>query len=73
MNVHLLVIDPQNDFCDPNGSLFVPGADEDMKRLGGFIERVKDKLNDIQDMILAKDGARVLVARGSKVWAMRMK
>ena len=47
MNVHLLVIDPQNDFCDPNGSLFVPGADEDMKRLGGFIERVKDKLNDI--------------------------
>jgi len=33
MNVHLLIIDPQNDFSNPQGSLFVPGADDDMKRL----------------------------------------
>ncbi len=27
--VDLLIIDPQVDFCDPNGNLAVPGADED--------------------------------------------
>ena len=43
MNVELVVIDPQNDFCDPTGSLFVPGADEDMKRLAEFV-RVRGKL-----------------------------
>ncbi|MCB9523408.1 MAG: hypothetical protein H6702_08495 [Myxococcales bacterium] len=46
--VHLLVIDPQNDFCDPaQGSLFVPGADADMARLARFVERVRDRLDDI--------------------------
>lgn len=47
MKIHLVVIDPQKDFCDPNGSLFVPGADEDMKRLAGLVTRLKDKLYDI--------------------------
>jgi len=47
MKIHLLVIDPQNDFCDPNGSLFVPGADEDMKRLAGMVTRLRDKLDDV--------------------------
>lgn len=51
LKIHLLVIDPQNDFCrnDQNfqGSLFVPGADEDMKRLARFVDRVKDKIDDI--------------------------
>lgn len=47
MNIHLLIIDPQNDFCDPSGSLFVKGADEDMKRLGEFIKNKKKKLSDI--------------------------
>ena len=37
----LLIIDPQNDFCDKKGSLFVPGADKDIKRLSKFIETVK--------------------------------
>ena len=41
---HLLVIDPQNDFCDPNGSLYVPGADGDMDRLARFVDRMRDKL-----------------------------
>ena len=30
-NIHLLVIDPQNDFCDPKGSLFVQGAEYVLK------------------------------------------
>jgi len=46
-SIHLLVIDPQNDFCDKNGSLFVPGADEDMKRLAGLVLRLRDKLADV--------------------------
>lgn len=45
--VHLLIVDPQEDFCNPGGSLFVPGADEDMKRTGDMIERLSDKLEDI--------------------------
>jgi len=39
MRNHLFVIDAQNDFCDPKGSLFVPGADQDMARLGAWIRR----------------------------------
>jgi nicotinamidase-related amidase len=35
---HLLIIDPQNDFCDiPGAALPVPGADADMRRLAGFV------------------------------------
>lgn len=48
MNTHLLVIDPQNDFCDPNrGSLYVKGADQDMKALAEFIARRGDLLDEI--------------------------
>ena len=47
LNQHLLIIDPQNDFCAPTGSLFVTGAVEDMTRLGAFIDRVGDRLSDI--------------------------
>ena len=47
MKTDLLIIDPQNDFCDPNGSLFVPGADEDIKRLSSFISKNRSKINDI--------------------------
>jgi len=32
----LLIIDLQNDFCDPPGTLSVPGAGEDMQRLAGL-------------------------------------
>jgi nicotinamidase-related amidase len=45
--IHLLIIDPQNDFCDPNGSLFVPGANEDMTRLASMVNRLSDKIDDI--------------------------
>lgn len=47
MHVHLVVIDPQNDFCDPNGALYVPGADDDIKRLSKMVTRLRDKLADI--------------------------
>lgn len=47
MDVRLLIIDPQNDFCDSKGSLFVPGADEDMNRLSAMIQRLKKKISMI--------------------------
>lgn len=47
MKVHLLVIDPQKDFCNPNGSLFVTGADKDMDRLSLMVKRLQKKLDDI--------------------------
>ena len=34
----LLIIDPQNSFCDPAGKLFVEGASRDMERLTDFVE-----------------------------------
>jgi nicotinamidase-related amidase len=46
-NVHLLIIDPQNDFCAPEGALSVPGADEDMFNLSTFIELNLDKIDQI--------------------------
>ena len=52
-NVRLLVIDPQNDFCDisrgdhPAPALSVTGADQDMQRLAAFIDRMGDTLSGI--------------------------
>jgi nicotinamidase-related amidase len=37
----------QNDFCSPNGSLFVPGADQDVIRVSKFVKRIGKKINDI--------------------------
>lgn len=50
--IDLLVIDPQQDFCNPKGfpyegSLYVKGAEKDMDRLTKYVERVGSKLNDI--------------------------
>jgi nicotinamidase/pyrazinamidase len=47
MKIHAIIIDPQFDFCDPKGKLFVPGAEEDMRRLSGMIDRIGSKLEDI--------------------------
>lgn len=46
--VHLLIIDPQVDFCMPGGSLVVPGAEQDMdNRMANFVLQSKDKFEDI--------------------------
>ncbi len=34
----LLIIDPQNDFVDPRGSLYVKGAEETIKKLADYIK-----------------------------------
>jgi len=59
MKIHLVIIDPQNDFCQPMGfspapgvlpspQLPVAGADEDMKRVAKMIAGNAKKIDDIQ-------------------------
>lgn len=43
----LLIIDPQNDFCAPEGALSVPGATEDCLRLIKMIDGLGARLNSI--------------------------
>jgi nicotinamidase-related amidase len=45
--VHLVLIDPQHDFCHPTGNLYVDGAEDDMSRVGEMIRRLGKKLYDI--------------------------
>jgi len=46
-NIHLLIVDPQFDFCDSSGALFVPGATEDIERLTIMTEILCGELTDI--------------------------
>ena len=45
--VHLLLIDMQVDFCHDNGSLYVPGAEEDIRRLITFLFRYAGHITDV--------------------------
>ena len=45
--IDLLIIDPQVDFCDPSGSLYVDGAEKDMGRLAELIKRFGQKIKKI--------------------------
>lgn len=47
MKTHLLIIDPQVDFCSPQGALYVPGADKDIERLVILIDRARNKIDNI--------------------------
>lgn len=60
-----MVIDPQFDFANPNGTLFVPGAVEDMQRLAVFIEKNKVVLNDIH---VTLDSHHVLDIAHPRFW-----
>lgn len=43
----LLIIDPQNDFCNRQGTLYVPGAETDISRLAAFIRRHGGRIDGI--------------------------
>ena len=46
--IDLVIIDPQNSFCDPQkGELYVPGAEHDMKRVSDFVKKMGTKINRI--------------------------
>ncbi|MCW3480336.1 isochorismatase family protein [Neisseriaceae bacterium JH1-16] len=47
-NIHLLIIDPQNDFCDlPGAALPVADASADLQRVAELIERHGERLSGI--------------------------
>ncbi|MCD7972654.1 MAG: isochorismatase family protein [Candidatus Azobacteroides sp.] len=56
MKTLLFIIDMQNDFCSPSGSLYVPGAQEDVQRLSRFIHKKTDEINHI---VLTQDSHQV--------------
>jgi len=68
-NVHLVVIDPQMDFVDPKGALYVKGAEKDMDRLAKFLYRAAKKIEDVHvtlDSHQLLDGAHPGFWRDSK-------
>jgi len=52
---HLMIIDPQIDFCDPGngegdpnrGTLYVPGAEKDMEKMANFVRKVGSTIDKI--------------------------
>lgn len=63
--IALMIIDPQNDFCSPRGSLFVPGADEDNERLAHWILENKEEIDQI---IVTLDSHYVIDISHPKFW-----
>jgi nicotinamidase-related amidase len=47
MNLQFLITDPQNDFANPTGNLFVPGADKDSERLTAMLKRHTSQIDEI--------------------------
>lgn len=43
----LFIIDPQVDFCDPKGSLYVTNAEKDITRISQMIKKNVDAIDDI--------------------------
>lgn len=53
----LLIIDAQFDFCNPGGTLYVPGAEKDVERIAQFIAT---NGSDIDQIFVTLDTHRVL-------------
>lgn len=47
MNIDLLLIDTQNDFCSPDGALYVPNAENDCKNIANFIYNNMEGISSI--------------------------
>ncbi len=46
--MELLIIDPQNSFCDPEkGTLYVPNSENDIKNISKFVDKVGEKITKI--------------------------
>lgn len=60
MNAQLLIIDPQNDFCDiPGAALAVPGATADLDRTVDLISRLASRLSGITVTLDSHPGVAV--------------
>jgi len=47
LKIALVVIDGENDFCDPKGTLFVQNADKEVELVANMIRRLKDDKSPI--------------------------
>lgn len=47
MRTLLLIIDMQNDFCMPEGALYVPGAEADVRRLSDFLHNFQSRIDAV--------------------------
>lgn len=61
----LVVVDPQNDFCDHRGSLYVDGAYADMKRLAAHIMDCGERYDNI---FVSLDSHDVIAIFHPKFW-----
>lgn len=69
MEATLLLIDPQNDFCDIEGaSLPVAGADADMHRVARFIRASRDSLRDV---VVTLDSHATVSIERTTFWKQR--
>ena len=68
MGFALLIIDPQNDFASKEGSLYVPGAEEDCVRLASFIRK---NINDISSIYITLDNHPTFHIAHPCFWADR--
>ncbi|MDR1915896.1 MAG: hypothetical protein LBQ58_04905 [Synergistaceae bacterium] len=59
----LFIIDPQNDFCDQRGSLYVDGAAADMLRLARHIERHASAYTDVMVSLDSHDVSAIFHPR----------
>ncbi len=64
----LLIVDMQYDFCRPEGSMFVKGADKDAVRLGKFIKVNERKIDHV---ILTQDNHNVIDISHPVFWQDR--
>lgn len=61
----LVIVDPQNDFCDHRGSLYVDGAFADIKRLAAHIAKLGGQYSDI---FVSLDSHDVIAIFHPKFW-----
>lgn len=61
----LVIVDPQNDFCEPKGALYVPGADEDMLRLA---KHIRTKGSYYTDVLVSLDSHDRVAIFHPKFW-----
>ena len=45
--IRIVNIDSQVDFCDPKGNLYVTGAEKDCERFAAMLDKISDKIDDI--------------------------
>lgn len=65
MSTLLFIIDMQNDFCRPSGSLYIPNAEHDVQRLCGLIAA---KGSSIHAMVLTQDNHQVVNIAHACFW-----